>query len=1053
MKFQNEMVLASAGTGKTYRLTSRFLRLLCEGSDPDRILALTFTTKAAAEFSERILRRLADAAASDENAAQLAKDLKLESLSSNHVRKLLRSVIIKANRLQLGTIDSFFYRLISGFAPELGFPPALRVIDPSQTEAYRDEALYRIFSPGNQLGLQSEDFFEAFRRSHIGEEKKNITQHFEDSLDTFQELVRQFPDVRYWGHPDFRDTQDLKLPTEDGNKLGKLLFDYGQGQNASNVTDEHGKTLVITPKNGKAFSNQKVSDLGLLILDGHSIDTLHRDYPTFINNFLKGLEDYPSGQITVTLDRKKHDFNEAASDCLRRVFDEFRMAKLVELSKVSQGIFNLVHSFNQFYERDVREQGLISFNDMTYFLAEALYSYESAAAELAYDLSYRLDCTLDHWLLDEFQDTSRNQWKILKPFVDEVIQDGDRPRSFFYVGDIKQSIYGWRGGDHRLFMEIYNFYNQGREGLISEVKLAESYRSRPAIIDMVNDIFGNARALPEWVPEGVITEWQSQWINHSALWNDHPGWSSFQRHSPSEEGIWGRIVALLNEIQPWEKGMSTAILCRSGKNVSECLQYLRKHLPKVSIFSPTEVSPGKDSPIILAGLNFFKCLCNPDDTLARIIVKSSPLSHCLDKLSQSSLPQVAAQGLESLWNMLSREIDWSLEKPFALRRWRQMEILARRMDAEPDSSIESFLRAAEATRENEESSGAGIQILTTHKSKGLDYDWVIVPVGISNTLVRADKNLLVKTVPEESNEEPFVMVRPRKELIEMDAILSEVNATDEENAYFESLCVLYVALTRARYGLTLICEMEKEGKAKDDYNIIKSALNLPDMEEEEDPVIYEKGSWADFNTLDLSKTKAEIPGSISSIPVVEHSAPPALKRRLPSRDEVAALSGRELFQLGSRGATQLGDLVHHSLEKIEWVDPGASLEEFLNMCEVEDEAAIELLTHAWTHSSLKSVIARPEGIAPVVWREAPFEWVRGEEWISGIIDRVHLFQHPDGSYERAEVYDYKTNRDWNPETLKKHYQGQMDLYREAVRHLTGLPEEKIKVQLVALRAE
>ena len=74
-------------------------------------------------------------------------------------------------------------------------------------------------------------------------------------------------------------------------------------------------------------------------------------------------------------------------------------------------------------------------------------------------MNFRLDSSYDHWLLDEFQDTSRLQWQALRDLVDEVIQSDSGQRSFFYVGDTKQAIYAWRGGDPRLFDEIADFYN------------------------------------------------------------------------------------------------------------------------------------------------------------------------------------------------------------------------------------------------------------------------------------------------------------------------------------------------------------------------------------------------------------------------------------------------------------------------------------------------------------------------------------------------------------------------------------------------------------------
>ena len=92
---------------------------------------------------------------------------------------------------------------------------------------------------------------------------------------------------------------------------------------------------------------------------------------------------------------------------------------------------------------------------------------------------------IDHWLLDEFQDTSRLQWQALGDLVDEVIQSDSGRRSFFYVGDTKQAIYSWRGGDPRLFNEVADFYNASGTGRIDTSEALDiSFRSAPEILDV-----------------------------------------------------------------------------------------------------------------------------------------------------------------------------------------------------------------------------------------------------------------------------------------------------------------------------------------------------------------------------------------------------------------------------------------------------------------------------------------------------------------------------------------------------------------------------------------
>lgn len=89
-------------------------------------------------------------------------------------------------------------------------------------------------------------------------------------------------------------------------------------------------------------------------------------------------------------------------------------------------------------------------------------------------IDWRLDAKFDHWLLDEFQDTSYTQWTILRNLLDEAVQDAEHRRSLFYVGDVKQAIFAWREGDARLFRQIFEHYNQAAPGAIAEQYLTDS---------------------------------------------------------------------------------------------------------------------------------------------------------------------------------------------------------------------------------------------------------------------------------------------------------------------------------------------------------------------------------------------------------------------------------------------------------------------------------------------------------------------------------------------------------------------------------------------------
>ena len=113
VKFLNEIIPASAGTGKTYRLTNKFIQLMHLGVKPESIVALTFTKKAAAEFFEEILKKLARCSTDENFAASIAKDLGLDNFNKQSALELLKIFIDSIPKLELGTLDSFLYKIIS----------------------------------------------------------------------------------------------------------------------------------------------------------------------------------------------------------------------------------------------------------------------------------------------------------------------------------------------------------------------------------------------------------------------------------------------------------------------------------------------------------------------------------------------------------------------------------------------------------------------------------------------------------------------------------------------------------------------------------------------------------------------------------------------------------------------------------------------------------------------------------------------------------------------------------------------------------------------------
>ncbi|MDP7586064.1 MAG: UvrD-helicase domain-containing protein, partial [Verrucomicrobiota bacterium] len=130
----NMMIRASAGSGKTFQLTNRFIRLLVCGEAPERIIALTFTRKAAGEFFEGILNKLAKAAGDPSEAKRLAKGVGQQQAGPTEFRAALRRLVDSMGHLSLGTIDSFFHRVLDLFSTEFGLGGQFEMMDEFEKE-------------------------------------------------------------------------------------------------------------------------------------------------------------------------------------------------------------------------------------------------------------------------------------------------------------------------------------------------------------------------------------------------------------------------------------------------------------------------------------------------------------------------------------------------------------------------------------------------------------------------------------------------------------------------------------------------------------------------------------------------------------------------------------------------------------------------------------------------------------------------------------------------------------------------------------------------------
>ena len=316
---------------------------------------------------------------------------------------------------------------------------------------------------------------------------------------------------------------------------------------------------------------------------------------------------------------------------LLEIEKEARDTLLYELDSRTVSCHNLLQLFEQHYASLLFEISALGFSDVKNLL------FLSKINNSLQDLYYRIDRKISHLLFDEFQDTSRSEWLILEPIVEEIISKSAYDYSFFCVGDTKQAIYGWRGG----VAEIFDNLEQRWRHL--EIRTRESsYRSAKAVLEATNLLFGTLEensALFSFWPE-VASSWSKRFIAHSSAKPELSGYFSLAtlEHLPEEGteelsfGIQDAVFQTLELLMESKKNISIGILCRKNIFARELASALREAPYGVNLSDEGGALLNKNRFVSLL-IHFLRLLEHPRDSLSAFVLANSAFSDKL-KLKQ-----------------------------------------------------------------------------------------------------------------------------------------------------------------------------------------------------------------------------------------------------------------------------------------------------------------------------------------------------------------------------------------------------------------------------------
>ena len=1047
-------ISASAGSGKTFQLTHRFIFLLHQFEEPERVIALTFTRTAAGEFFQKIVMKLADAAADPAAARELSESLRIEADASRYA-ELLRLLLGRMHRINLQTLDSFFYRVVATFALELGVSGNLSLMDETAEKRMRgrvrDGILYRYGEDETVIG----EFWQAFKQATYGREERHIGELVAGFIDRLYPLFLEAPDARKWGGV------DAIWPRGCPWAIDEIDWDRLADDLLQSLPDS------LTASQRKDFTNAagKVAEYPAQ----EKLNTLLERALAEAPQILNGSAVLRSGRgknNSVTLDGR---FCEALAACLRAIMGYH----LVRALENTRGVRRILGAYHEQYEQQVRRPGLLSFADLTHLLAPAddsppLLRTDPHTREL---LDYRLDGRYDHWLFDEFQDTSRPQWNALANLIDEIVQDTEGRRSLFYVGDTKQCLYLWRNSDDRLFHEVRERYSPN----IRERVLARSWRSAPAVLDAVNQVFGDDGSIAEAFSPEVAERWRRAWAVHepAATMANRSGYACWLGADAGSGPDAHRVVLeLLRELDPVGRGLRIGVLVRKNAQVNEVADFLRTH-GTVPVHTGSAVMPARDNGAGAALLAMLRLAAHPRDALARGFLRmldasADPpeLESAVPSLRRRLLEHGFEDGVRMAAGMLEARLPGDDTKHRA--RLRSLVARARAYDAEPERDIDSGIEFLEQATEGEVDPGDAVVVETIHKAKGLEYDAVILIADESRSVARADRG--ITPLRDDAGEVEWILEPLGRDLMSADPQLAKLRGQTRVRGGFEALCRLYVAMTRARRGLYMIAPTkgaEKEsalgflqqrllpegGSALREKTFPTAAGNPQSEEATTVPVLWETGSpdWFASGETPADTQPDRQPGegtppSPAFSPLLER---PRLVR--PSSGKESAVPAASFFDLGDETG-DFGSRVHAAFQQIEWLPE--DVESHLRAIAGDDAPVREILRNCFREPSIRQRFTR-DAPNTEVWRERPFTYIADGRMINGVFDRVHLHRGEDGRIRHAEIIDFKTDRVRDADGIKRATEGhrpQMAAYAEALAGMLGLAQHAVEPLLLFTHA-
>jgi ATP-dependent exoDNAse (exonuclease V) beta subunit len=854
------IVQAPAGSGKTELLIQRILKLLAHVERPEQILAMTFTRKAAGEMKTRVLealKRACDSNPPKEAHEKTTWEIARQALKNNEKQEW--RILDNPQRLKIQTIDSFCTSLVKQ-TPLLSGMGSLLEIKENASDLYRETA--------HQVLAQLEE------DSPTGLAVRDILKRLDNSKSRFLNHIVQLLNKRDQWMISFFENADEYRSREDQERILSQLIE--------SILEECHKMI---PQSLKAELEQLARYSGTNIAASSPDDSLAclenlEEFPKPSVDYLNSWKSLVSILLTKGGEPRKKpnkstgfpaDKNETAQNNKNRmqiILDQLNeqedlfelMAEVQKLPtprlsdeewKFLESMLELLPEIDKTLRNIFSERGEIDFAEI------ALSSKKALGQEMTpSDLLLKLDSKLKHILVDEFQDTSFKQIALLKLLTEGW--EPDKGNTLFLVGDPMQSIYRFRDAEVGLFVQAKE------NGLghipLKRLQLLANFRSQKHLVNWINRCFSEILPEVDDPDRGAIAYTECAAVQGGSV---EPGVALHPVAESQSDEEAHAIVEVIKDIRSRYPGDSIAILVRARPHLITIVPLLQKAGIQ---FRAEEIDPLTSRPAILDLLALMRALISPLDRVSWLSILRAPwcglsledLHHLCrldhkspvwdllsdperfsqlseegqqraERFIQALLPALGSFPATNFRNLL--EGCWiKLGGPACIDTYTQKDIqvffdkVTQVLDGGEFDNLHNFedilknLFANPSTGE-----GHAVQIMTVHKAKGLEFDFVLLP-GLGKKH-KADEKQLINWITHGDN----LLFAPIPHTGEKDSEVYEfLKRLEKDRNQYEIRRLLYVAATRTKKQLHLFghTQTTKDGIAPQSPSSLKHLWNF-----------------------------------------------------------------------------------------------------------------------------------------------------------------------------------------------------------------------------------